>query len=1702
MGKRLYRRSILSVLIALFLACSIAGLTMMFSHYSAMADDETLSEDPPKYTIYLGEGGIDNKEQNVYYRPNFETGWGDVIELAQTAYKVDSTAYVKVVLAKDWVATANSVDGFGAGTANFINGRISVPAGTNITIDLNGHKIDRNLTVGVSNGQVFYVKGNLTIEDGASGGMITGGFNSPSSGSTYGGGILVEGGNLTLKGGSIEGNQVGGWAIYGIGVYVKDSGSFKMYGGTIKNHNFAAATNASDVFGGGVCVNGSASFTMYGGVIENNTAMNGGGVASYNATGTAINIEDGIIRNNHASGSTPTSTTQHGGGGIFAQYSGNVHIKGGEISNNTSNQYGGGVFVLTNQTNVMNLIISGGNIHHNVASSLTNSVYGGGVAVGIFNPRSVTVNVEITDGKIEYNQAVANCENTTAYVAQGGGLYAFCSTVTMSGGSISNNRAGSFRQGDAVGNLDNLCDGVGTYGGGVHVEKPLSGSYASKDNHLVLSGGTIADNRAGKGGGVNVNGIADIQGSNITGNRATYGGGLNLDDNARVSLSGDPVIYNNYTTLSGGTYQSNLQISAADERRPKIAGAFKEGARIGIVANKSFESDGLPFITSYGTHNSEFVSVDGKEADSEVAPTNGAWLYTNPYRYFVSDTAYIEDNASSVQQIAAQHILVLKNGELGISPKEVKFTVKYSDSSSKDYVLGKADQEELSWNCVDSTYGDSVYPVSLTAPEIDGAETVAVKQDAGVYPLTVKLNIGEEKEVEFAVVVRAKKLTSDEVTVTLSNDGFKYDGHEKFPQSCVVKLKETNSTMMAGRDYKLDYQNNTNAGLNTAIVVVTFTGNYAGEVRAYFTIAPSDSTDTFTKVTWQIKSGDGWITFASSAYGTTFKYDGTNQSAKIRAYLNVPGQTVAQTVYAYGVEADDALQNVGMWLEFNGNKLVEFKNVVEGGYHIEIIGYANYPLDTHSLSGVKMNPELLDIKSSDFGNYMDEAQTRLWQLQIGEGGEAIYTNLVDKAVYADPNASADEFDEKITQGELNDAYARYRGVVLAVILNGNYKLESGKYLQEWLDMATVTYVHDGETTGTMGQVHMVVTTVTINFGGNYILDDGSSEIVLTKTWYIVTMSNNLRNAASGEEIAETALEGWVFGTPWRELNIFAFRPEHGETVIYSYYLVGSDKPVRQFALVYSNDSFNAGMEFFHVKTVDGKLVVDLDSLINDSNYLLTVQHELRAGSYRLEVTVPQNQPLEGSHHHWWDNDEEATDYGVRYYEFTFKFSFEITTYSLVDASGALNTGIEYEFTDSSVEYNGMADNYARPVITLNGLELIEGVDYTLSSEDVKVGKATLTITGINSLTGMLKLVDAFEIVQGGNGWTDVPSIISWMYNGFNADINVISAKPNLLDDPSGLWFAISRDSAGADIIPGLNKFYIDENGHVSVDVAKILKGLSAGEYHLVVHVDETENYRGLDPNPVTFLVFATTNAWEVSPSVTSWVQGEYKKNGNHISVSPLYGNAHVVVKGEDGKVYYDSEKGIDNLASAKAGRYTLTASVEGTDDYSALDIYTVVFQIFEQPGLPWWAIMLIVIGALGIAALVIFILWKNGVFQIVTEKFVVAIRTRASVEATLASIRAAKMMEEGRQSVEDAKRRERLEKMRQKEEEQRELTPEEMAAQLEAQARADEKKAEKLRARSQESREKAAQMRAEESGAEKSATEDGETPNPETPTEE
>ena len=184
---------------------------------------------------------------------------------------------------------------------------VEIKSGIAITLDLNGHVLDRSrieLGQNESRGGVIENNGTLVIKDSSpstphtlykkseawrpnvytvedksgtdgytvaatiTGGAIIGGYNN------YGGGINNSG-TLTLEGGTICGNEAG---TKGGGVWNQSTGTFTMTGGKICNNK----TTGGYKWGGGGVQN-DGTFLMTGGTITGNSVQypKGGGV--YNA---------------------------------------------------------------------------------------------------------------------------------------------------------------------------------------------------------------------------------------------------------------------------------------------------------------------------------------------------------------------------------------------------------------------------------------------------------------------------------------------------------------------------------------------------------------------------------------------------------------------------------------------------------------------------------------------------------------------------------------------------------------------------------------------------------------------------------------------------------------------------------------------------------------------------------------------------------------------------------------------------------------------------------------------------------------------------------------------------------------------------------------------------------------------------------------------------------------------------------------------------------------------------------------------------------------------------------------------------------------------------------------------------------------------------------------------------------------------------
>ena len=206
------------------------------------------------------------------------------------------------------------------------------------------------------------------------------------------------------------------------------TGIFIMYGGTICNNN--------STYGGGVYIFSTGALEMFGGKISENEASYGGGVCG---DGQKVTMKGGIISNN---------TSRENGGGVYLAR-GTFEMSGGTITKNTSKMLGGGgVYKAAGTFNMS----GGAAIIDNTSTSSGGGVYN---ATGTFN---------MSGGEIKENKSDT----------KGGGVYNESNSsakIIMSGqAEISNNQAASA-------------------GGGV---------FASQDNAITLTGAVkITGNKVG-----------------------------------------------------------------------------------------------------------------------------------------------------------------------------------------------------------------------------------------------------------------------------------------------------------------------------------------------------------------------------------------------------------------------------------------------------------------------------------------------------------------------------------------------------------------------------------------------------------------------------------------------------------------------------------------------------------------------------------------------------------------------------------------------------------------------------------------------------------------------------------------------------------------------------------------------------------------------------------------------------------------------------------------------------------------------------------------------------------------------------------------------------------------------------------------------------------------------------------------------------
>ena len=321
----------------------------------------------------------------------------------------------------------------------------------------------------LANGVFAQVNGDLTLKNGT--------ISRLSSGQTNTGVIDVDGGSFTMKGGTISDITASG-ANFGA-VYIHNNGAFSMEGGRIskfKSTNQYAGPvvvnggsmtmsggtidgNTATEFNsaGGVLVNKDSTFTMTGGTISNNSAKRGGGV---------LVLENGKFTMTGGTISGNTAQVQYsgidkpnaGGGGVFVEHNASFDMENGTITDNTTNGMGGGVATAvlneSDETGGGQFHMTGGTISRNKASC------GGGVYSWSRKDRVVLEGGNII-GNTAYNQGGGVYVSTHPYGLTINHALVTDNTATIMGGGVWACPTGTVTLGTDSAVFDNTAEKAG-----------------------------------------------------------------------------------------------------------------------------------------------------------------------------------------------------------------------------------------------------------------------------------------------------------------------------------------------------------------------------------------------------------------------------------------------------------------------------------------------------------------------------------------------------------------------------------------------------------------------------------------------------------------------------------------------------------------------------------------------------------------------------------------------------------------------------------------------------------------------------------------------------------------------------------------------------------------------------------------------------------------------------------------------------------------------------------------------------------------------------------------------------------------------------------------------------------------------------------------------------------------------------------------
>ena len=802
------------------------------------------------------------------------------------------------------------------------------------------------------------------------GGSITGNTTTGGENITWrSGGVWVrDNSTFTMYGGSITNNTT---VWNGGGVYVGGSGKFYMHGGTISGNNASSNSGSS---GGGVHI-GSGAFTMTGGMISGNSASNNGG-GVHISSGSTFTMTGGSITGNnagtgggvYANGSVTVSGAVQITGNKQGTSAGNVYLRSDKTitigTNHLSSNASIGVTTQNLPTNEGIAIATGANLDDKqyfhsdtVENYLFYVTSDGTICMTTANAHDHPIcGTSCQDGSSHTSEAwqpIGSAEELTAI--QNGGCYYLTDDVTLSNRSVWAPPSDTFlclnghtitgaagTSTIAVGNGVNFiltdCKGSGKI---THESSDAVGCGVKVIGSFTMYGGSITGNHNSDGGGVRVEGTGSftMYGGSITGNSvsgsgggvyvsaqdgtqgrfAMYGGSITGNNAASSFGSGGVCVYGTMTVSGSVRITDNVNRGSKDDSgiytggtasnvrligrtTITIDGPLTEGSQIGVslYSNRVFTS-GWSTNMSDKPFSSYFIADDSR---STVALEDGELKLSNPHThswtYALSTTTTGSATITATcKNCAENNNTDFHGGSVTIAAPEAD-ALTYDSSPKAAAVTTSGDWLGASADNIHITYKQGETALS-DAPTDTGTYTAGITVGEGGGAVTAS--------VEYTIA--PKELTDPTIEIA---SGSVYDGNAKTPN---VTVKDGENTIDPS-EYAVSYDNNVNAGENTATVTITdnANGNYTVSGSAKFSIAKADSACTApTPITALTYTGEAQtlINAGTTADGTMqYSTDSTNYGTTIPIGENAGEYTVWYKVAGDGNHSDTTPASVSV----------------------------------------------------------------------------------------------------------------------------------------------------------------------------------------------------------------------------------------------------------------------------------------------------------------------------------------------------------------------------------------------------------------------------------------------------------------------------------------------------------------------------------------------------------------------------------------------------------------------------------------------------------------------------------------------------------------------------------------------------------------------------------------------------------------------